>query len=78
MPYTGNLYYLSRQELYVSKRFAMKESQNRLLQDLIKEAKLSKVEADALLKEHLENIAAVDKVLDDQKARQVKIGRAHV
>ncbi|EDO31293.1 predicted protein, partial [Nematostella vectensis] len=53
------------------KRFTMKEAQSKLLQDLIKEAEFNEDQASALVKEHLGNMAAVDKAMDEEKSRRV-------
>ncbi|XP_048585392.1 uncharacterized protein LOC116615488 [Nematostella vectensis] len=60
-----------RKEVAVNKRFTMKEAQSKLLQDLIKEAEFNEDQASALVKEHLGNMAAVDKAMDEEKSRRV-------
>lgn len=59
------------QEISISKRFALKESQNRLIQNLIKDAKLNEEQANAIMKNHLANMAAIDKATDEERARRV-------
>lgn len=59
------------QEISISKRFALKESQNQLIQNLIKDAKLNEEQANAILKNHLANMAAIDKATDEERARRV-------
>jgi len=55
----------------ISKRFALKEAQNKMIQKLIKDAKLDEEQANALIYSHLANIAAIDKATDEEKARRV-------
>ena len=59
------------QEVSISKRFALKESQNQLIQNLVKDAKLNEEQANAIMKNHLANMAAIDKATDDERARRV-------
>ena len=59
------------QEISISKRFALKESQNQLIQILIKDAKLNEEQANAIMKNHLANMAAIDKATDEERARRV-------
>ena len=59
------------QEISISKRFALKESQNQLIQNLIKDAKLNEEQANAIMKNHLANMAATDKATDEERARRV-------
>ena len=59
------------QEISISKRFALKESQNQLIQNLIKDAKLNEEQANAIVKNHLANMAAIDKATDEERARRV-------
>ena len=59
------------QEISISKRFALKESQNQLIQNLIKDAKLNEEQANAIMKNHLTNMAAIDKATDEERARRV-------
>lgn len=59
------------QEISISKRFALKESQNQLIQNLIKDAKLNEEQANAIMKNHLANMAAIDKATDEERARRV-------
>ena len=61
----------SVQEVSISKRFALKETQNKLLQELIKQAKLNEDQAAAVMREHLANMAAIDKNSDEERARRV-------
>ena len=73
---TCKLYFLFRlysslQEISISKRFALKESQNQLIQNLIKDAKLNEEQANAIMKNHLANMAAIDKATDEERARRV-------
>lgn len=63
--------YSSLQEISISKRFALKESQNQLIQNLIKDAKLNEEQANAIMKTHLANMAAIDKATDEERARRV-------
>ena len=63
--------YSSLQEISISKRFALKESQNQLIQNLIKDAKLNEEQANAIMKNHLANMAAIDKATDEERARRV-------
>ena len=49
----------------------MKESQNKLIQNLIKDAKLNEEQASAIMKNHLSNMAAIDKATDEERARRV-------
>ena len=55
----------------ISKRFALKEAQNKIIQKLIKDAKLDEEQANALIYSHLANMAAIDKATDEEKARRV-------
>ena len=55
----------------ISKRFALKEAQNRMIQNMIKDAKLNEEQANAIIKNHLANMAAIDKATDEEKARRV-------
>lgn len=55
----------------ISKRFVLKEAQNKLIQDLIKDAKLHEEQANAIMKDHLANMAAIDKATDEERARRV-------
>lgn len=59
------------QEISISKRFALKESQNQLIQNLIKDAKLNEEQANAIMKNHMANMAAIDKATDEERARRV-------
>lgn len=59
------------QEVSISKRFALKESQNKLIQNLIKDARLNEEQADAIMKNHLANMAAIDKATDEERTRRV-------
>ena len=59
------------QEISINKRFALKESQNQLIQNLIKDAKLNEEQANAIMKNHLANMAAIDKATDEERARRV-------
>lgn len=59
------------QEISISKRFALKESQNQLIQNLVKDAKLNEEQANAIMKNHLANMAAIDKATDEERARRV-------
>lgn len=59
------------QEISISKRFALKESQNQLIQNLIKDAKLNEEQANAIVNNHLANMAAIDKATDEERARRV-------
>ena len=63
--------YSSLQEISISKRFALKESQNQLIQNLIKDAKLNEEQANTIMKNHLANMAAIDKATDEERARRV-------
>lgn len=63
--------YSSLQEISISKRFALKESQNQLIQNLTKDAKLNEEQANAIMKNHLANMAAIDKATDEERARRV-------
>ena len=63
--------YSSLQEISISKRFALKESQNQLIQNLIKDAKLNEEQANVIMKNHLANMAAIDKATDEERARRV-------
>lgn len=63
--------YSSLQEISISKRFALKESQNQLIQNLIKDAKLNEEQANAIVNNHLANMAAIDKATDEERARRV-------
>lgn len=63
--------YSSLQEISICKRFALKESQNQLIQNLIKDAKLNEEQANAIMKNHLANMAAIDKATDEERARRV-------
>lgn len=49
----------------------MKEAQNELVQGLIKDAKLHEDQANAIMKNHLANMAAIDKATDEERARRV-------
>ncbi|CAH3166800.1 unnamed protein product, partial [Porites evermanni] len=60
-----------RKEVSISKRFALKEAQNKMIQKLIKDAKLDEEQANALIYSHLANMAAIDKATDEEKARRV-------
>ncbi|XP_022791539.1 stress response protein NST1-like [Stylophora pistillata] len=60
-----------RKEVSISKRFALKESQNQLIQNLVKDAKLNEEQANAIMKNHLANMAAIDKATDDERDRRV-------
>ncbi|XP_020627375.1 limbin-like [Orbicella faveolata] len=60
-----------RKEVSISKRFALKESQNKLIQDLIKDSKLNEEQASAIMKNHLSNMAAIDKATDEERTRRV-------
>ena len=55
----------------ISKRFALKESQNKVIQDLIKDSKLDEEQASAIMKNHLSNMATIDKATDEERARRV-------
>ena len=55
----------------ISKRFALKEAQNRMIQNMIKDAKLNEEQANAIIKNHLANMAAIDKATDEEKVRRV-------
>ena len=55
----------------ISRRFALKEAQNELVQGLIKDAKLHEDQANAIMKNHLANMAAIDKATDEERARRV-------
>ena len=55
----------------ISKRFALKEAQNKLIQNLIKDAKLNEEQANAIIQDHLANMAAIDKATDEERARRV-------
>lgn len=49
----------------------MKEAQNKLVQDLIKDANLHEEQANAIMKNHLANMAAIEKATDEERARRV-------
>lgn len=55
----------------ISKRLALKEAQNKLIQNLIKDANLNEDQANAILKDHLANMATIDKATDEDRARRV-------
>lgn len=55
----------------ISRRFALKEAQNKLVQDLIKDANLHEEQANAIMKNHLANMAAIEKATDEERARRV-------
>ena len=55
----------------ISKRFALKEAQNKLIQNLIRDAKLNEEQANVIMKNHLANTAAIDQATDDERARRV-------
>ncbi|KAK2558548.1 hypothetical protein P5673_019268 [Acropora cervicornis] len=48
-----------------------KEAQNKLVQDLIKDANLHEEQANAIMKNHLANMAAIEKATDEERARRV-------
>lgn len=60
-----------RKEVSISKRFALKEAQNKLIQNLIRDAKLNEEQANVIMKNHLANTAAIDQATDDERARRV-------
>ena len=41
------------------------------MQNLIKDAKLNEEQANAIIKDHLANMAAIDKATDEERARRV-------
>ena len=49
----------------------MKEAQNKLVQDLIKDANLHEEQANTIMKNHLANMAAIEKATDEERARRV-------
>ena len=49
----------------------MKDSQNKLLQSLIKDSKINEELAKAIVRDHLANMAAIDKAMDEERARRV-------
>lgn len=49
----------------------MKEAQNKLVQDLIKDANSHEEQANAIMKNHLANMAAIEKATDEERARRV-------
>ena len=55
----------------ISRRFALKEAQNKLVQDLIKDANLHEEQANAIVKNRLANMAAIEKASDEERARRV-------
>ena len=69
--FNGRINLSSLQEVSISKRFALKESQNKLIQNLIKDARLNEEQADAIMKNHLANMAAIDKATDEERTRRV-------
>ena len=42
-----------------------------MIQNLIKDAKLNEEQANAIIKDHLANMAAIDKATDEERARRV-------
>ena len=69
--FNGRINLSSLQEVSISKRFALKESQSKLIQNLIKDARLNEEQADAIMKNHLANMAAIDKATDEERTRRV-------
>ena len=55
----------------MNSRLSSKEAQGSLINELIAEAKINEEEAGMIVAEHLEAIAAVEKIHDDEKSRQV-------
>lgn len=60
-----------KKELSVNNRISSKELQSKLVKQLAVEAELSEEEAQQLIAEHFQAIAAAEKVHDDEKVRQI-------
>ena len=63
--------FLLMQELSVNNRITSKELQTKLVKELAADAELSEEDAQKLIAEHLEAIAAAEKIHDDEKSRQI-------
>lgn len=62
---------LHSQELSVNSRLSSKEAQGSLIKEMVTEAEINEEEAGMIISEHLDAIAAVEKIHDDEKSRQV-------
>ncbi|XP_031561262.1 uncharacterized protein LOC116297218 [Actinia tenebrosa] len=60
-----------RKEISVGKRFATKECQSKFLQDLIKEARFNEEHANDIVREHMSNMAAVERVMAEERSRRL-------
>jgi hypothetical protein len=60
-----------KQEVAVGKRFAAKECQSKVLQDLIKEARFNEDQANDLVREHLSNMSAVERALAEERSKRM-------
>ncbi|XP_028390926.1 uncharacterized protein LOC114515809 [Dendronephthya gigantea] len=58
-----------RKELSINSRLSSKEAQGSLLKEMIQEAQINEAEAEVIVSEHLEAVAAVEKIHDDEKSR---------
>ena len=59
------------QKLSVNSRLSSKEAQGSLIKEMIAEAEINEEEAGMIIFEHLDAIATVEKIHDDEKSRQV-------
>ena len=55
----------------MNSRLTSKEAQGSLIKEMITEAEINEEEAGMIVSEHLDAIAAVEKIHDDEKSRQV-------
>jgi riboflavin synthase alpha subunit len=57
--------------LAVNSRLSSKEAQGSLMKEMITEARINEEEAGTIISEHLDAIATIEKIHDDEKSRQV-------
>ena len=55
----------------MNSRLSSKEAQGSLIKEMIAEAEINEEEAGMIISEHLDAIATVEKIHDDEKSRQV-------
>ncbi len=55
----------------MNSRLSSKEAQSSLIKEMITEAQINEEEAGTIISEHLDAVAAVEKIHDDEKSRQV-------
>lgn len=55
----------------MGKRFATKECQSKLLQDLIKEARFNEEQANDIVREHMSNMSAVERAMAEERSRRL-------